>query len=133
MTGIIANRDRYNKTKLTRLAFLKVIVMSEVFNMDLANILEADSEFVEGLRDLLVEAGIEIDCDSLSVILHEYEISKLDFLKAQILKVLEGEGRDISDIDLEALSVIVPSSGSASALESEGDQEEEPLDTKVIS
>jgi len=103
--------------------------MSEVFNMDLANILEADSEFVEGLKDLLVEAGIDIDCDSLSVILHEYEISKLDFLKAQILRLLEGEGHDINEIDLEALSVVIPSSKE----ESDVDQEEISLDTEAIS
>jgi len=119
--------------KLTPLAFLKVIVMSEVFNMDLANMLEADSEFVESLKNLLVEAGIEIDCDSLSVILHEYEISKMDFLKGQILNILEGEGHDINDIDLESLSVVVPSSEAVRKLESDIEKNEEPLDTEAIS
>lgn len=131
--SILADHDRYNKMKLTPLAFLKVIVMSEVFNMDLANMLEADSEFVESLKNLLVEAGIEIDCDSLSVILHEYEISKMDFLKGQILNILEGEGHDINDIDLESLSVVVPSSEAVRKLESDIEKNEEPLDTEAIS
>ena len=105
--------------------------MHEVFDMDLTQLLDMDSEFIESLREVLEEAGIEIDNLSLSNILHEYEISKLDFLKIQILKLLEGQEIDGKKVNIDALSVIVPEQidVSDSSLESE----EDLVDTDTIS
>jgi hypothetical protein len=105
--------------------------MNEIFDMDLAQLLDVDSEFIENLRKTLTDTGIDIDNVSLSNILHEYEISKLEFLKTQILKLLDGKGHDVSAIDVDSLSVVIP--GSVDISDSNTESEEDQIDTDTIS
>ena len=105
--------------------------MHEIFDMDLTQLLDVDSEFIDNLREQLTEAGIEIDNFTLSNVLHEYEISKLDFLKVQILKLLEGQDFDGKKIDADSFSIVTP--GSLDLSDSGPESEEEQPDTDTIS
>jgi len=105
----------------------KVIDMTEVFDMNMNDLFGEESEFIESLQGALEDLGIEIDAPSLAAILHEYELAKMDFLKAHIMKLLEDRGDDFED---GPVKVIVSQSGID--LES-NDQDDELIDTNVIS
>ena len=105
----------------------KVIVMTEIFDMNINDLFGEDSEFIESLQITLKDRGIEIDAPSLAATLHEYELAKMDFLKAHIMKLLEDRGGDFED---GPVKVVVSQSG----IEFESvDQDDEPIDTNIIS
>jgi len=82
--------------------------MTEVFDMNMNDLMNEESEFIEGLQGTLEDLGVEIDANSLATILHEYETAKMDFLKAHIMKLLEDRGSDFED---GPVKVVVAQSG----------------------
>ena len=104
--------------------------MTEVFDMNMNDLFGEESEFVESLQGALEDLGVEIDAHSLATILHEYEMAKMDFLKAHIMKLLEDRGSDFED---GPVKVVVSQSGMGfEAMEQEED-ELEFIDTHIIS
>ena len=101
--------------------------MTEVFDMNMNDLLGEESEFIKSLQGALEDLGLEIDTTSLATILHEYEMVKMDFLKAHIMQLLENRGSDFKD---GPLKVVVSQSG----IEFESiDQDDELIDTNIIS
>ena len=68
--------------------------MTEVFDMNMNELFGEDSEFIESFSSTLEDLGINIDSSSLATILHEYEMAKMDFLKLQIIRMLESKGQN---------------------------------------
>ena len=89
--------------------------MTEVLDMDLAELLDADSEFMEQLRDEVEKYGIELTEKDLSRVVEEYEILKFQFLKSKILKVLEEMGHDSQEISFDSMGVVARSQGNQKA------------------
>jgi len=101
--------------------------MTEVFDMNMNDLFGEESEFIESLQGALEDLGVEIDATSLATILHEYEMVKMDFLKAHIMKLLEDRGGDFED---GPVKVVVSQSG----IDFESvDQDDELVDTTIIS
>ena len=101
--------------------------MTEVFDMNMNDLIGEESEFIEDLQDALENLGVKIDTTSLATILHEYEMVKMEFLKSHILNLLESRG---SDFENGPVKVIVSQSG----IEFEpSDQDDESVDTNIIS
>lgn len=105
--------------------------MTEVIDMNMNDLFGEESEFIKSLQGFLEELGVEIDADALSTILHEYEMAKMDFLKAHIMRMLadRGEGFEAGPVN-----VVVSQSG----LEFDGMDEEhddiiKKTDTHIIS
>ena len=102
--------------------------MTEVFDMNMNDLFSEESEFIESLQGVLEHLGVEIDSNSLATILHEYEMAKIDFLKAHIMKLLE-----VRDGDFEDGPVKVVVSQSGLDLEPLDQDDDEFVDTTVIS
>jgi len=88
--------------------------MTEVFDMNMNDLFGEESEFIEVLQNKLEGLGLDIDASSLAVVLHEYELAKMEFLKNHIMNMLKERG-DLTDgpvklvvsqggMDLKALS-----------------------------
>ncbi|MCL1989846.1 MAG: hypothetical protein FWG67_03045 [Defluviitaleaceae bacterium] len=76
--------------------------------MNMNDLVNEESEFIEGLQGILENLGVKIDVNSLATILHEYELAKMDFLKAHIMKLLEDRGGDFEN---SPVKVVVSQSG----------------------
>ena len=102
--------------------------MTEVFDMNMNELVSEESEFIQSLQGILENVGVEIDASSLATILNEYEMAKMDFLRAHIMQLLEERG---SDLEGGPVKVVVSQSG----LDFEDDEEEltEQADTTLIS
>jgi len=102
--------------------------MTEVFDMNMNELVSEESEFIQSLQGILENVGVEIDASSLATILNEYEMAKMDFLKAHIMKLLEERG---GDLESGPVKVVVSQSG----LDFENPDEEltEQADTIIIS
>jgi len=106
----------------------KVIVVNEVFDMNMNDLFGEESEFIESLHGILEDLGIEIDATSLATILHEYEMAKMDFLKTHIMRLLEERDADFED---GPVKVIISQSGIN--FESTDQDDDELIDTNIIS
>jgi len=103
--------------------------MTEVFDMNMNELVSEESEFIQGLQGILENVGVEIDASSLAIILNEYEMAKMDFLKAHIMKLLEERGGDLEN---GPVKVVVSQSG----LDFEDSDDDESIvqaDTTLIS
>ena len=101
--------------------------MTEVFDMNMNDLLGEDSEFIKNLQGALEAIGYDIDEHALVAILHEYELVKMDFLKAHIMQLLEHRGDEFKD---GPVKVVVSQSG----VELEPiEQDDDPIDTSIIS
>ena len=105
--------------------------MTEVFDMDMNDLLGEDSKFIDSLKAHLENLGVEVDADSLSTILHEYEITKMEFLKSYIMNLLESRGTHLNDLEDGPLKVVVSNSGIN--FESIDQEDEEQADTDIVS
>jgi len=108
----------------------KVIVMTEVFDMNMNDLFSEESEFIESLQGALEDLGVDIDTTSLATILHEYEIVKMDFLKAHIMKLLEDREGSFKD---GPVKVIVSQSGIEFESIDQDDDLIDAIDTSIIS
>lgn len=106
--------------------------MTEVFDMDMNDLLGEDSQFIDGLKTHLENLGVSIDADALSTILHEYEITKMAFLKAYIMNLLESNGTNLNDED-GPVKVIVSNNGIDFDDIEQDYEEEDEIDTNIIS
>ena len=102
--------------------------MTEVFDMNMSDLFGEESEFIESLQNVLEDLGVDVDTDALATILHEYEMAKMDFLKAHIMKMLADRG---DDFDNGPVKIVVSQSGLN--FESADDDEYEVIDTNMIS
>lgn len=105
--------------------------MTEVFDMDMNDLLGEDSKFIDSLKAHLENLGVEIDADSLSTILHEYEITKMEFLKNHIMNLLESRGANLNDLEDGPLKVVISNSGIN--FEAIDQEDEEQIDTNILS
>lgn len=105
--------------------------MTEVFDMDMNDLLGEDSKFIDSLKAHLENLGLEIDADSLSAILHEYEITKMEFLKSYIMNMLESRGTNLNDLEDGSLKVVVSNNGMN--FEETNQEDEEEIDTHIVS
>lgn len=105
--------------------------MTEVFDMDMNDLLGEDSKFIDSLKAHLENLGLEIDADSLSAILHEYEITKMEFLKSYIMNMLESRGTNLNDLEDGSLKVVVSNNGIN--FEATDQEDEEEIDTHIVS
>jgi len=102
--------------------------MTEIFDMNMNDLFGEESEFIKSLQGALEGLGIEIDASSLAAILHEYELAKMDFLRAHIMKLLEDRGDGFGD---GPVKVVVSQSGIE--FESIDQEDDELIDTNLIS
>ena len=103
--------------------------MTEVFDMNMNDLFGEESEFIENLQSVLEDLGVEVDANSLATILHEYEMAKMDFLKAHIMKLLADRGDEFEN---GPVKVVVSQAG----LNFESDEDDEliaTIDTNIIS
>jgi len=106
--------------------------MTEVFDMNMNDLMSEESEFMEGLQHILANLGVEIDANSLATILHEYELAKMDFLRDHIMRLLEDRGNEFQG---GPVKVLVSQSGigfESDDYESD-DQDDEIIDTDIVS
>lgn len=80
--------------------------MTEVLDMDLAELIDANSSFMEELQKLVQAHGISLGGEELSSVVEEYELLKFQFLKEKIMKVLEEMGHDIHDVAINGMGLI---------------------------
>ena len=107
--------------------------MNEIFDMDMNELLGEDSEFIEHLILNLVHLGVEIEAEDLAVILREYEMTKMVFLKNIVMDLLESRGTQLND-EFEKGPIKVVVSNSGLDFESTTDLEEEnQTDTDLVS
>ena len=104
--------------------------MTEVFDMNMNDLFGEESEFIESLQGALEDLGVEIDTSSLATILHEYEIIKMDFLKAHIMKLLEDREGSFKD---GPVKVVVSQSGIEFESIDQDDELIDSIDTSIIS
>lgn len=108
--------------------------MTEVFDMNMNDLVSEESEFIESLQITLENLGVMIDAQSLATILNEYEMAKMDFLKAHIMKMLEDRGGNFEN---GPVKVVVSQSGFDFDSIDEDDEDDEDLsddfDTSFIS
>ena len=101
--------------------------MTEVLDMNMNDLFGEDSDLLDNLQECLSDLNVDIDNESLAVILHEYEIVKMEFLKNHIMKMLEARG-DI--LDNGPVKVVVSQNG----MDFESlDQDDDFIDTTMIS
>lgn len=105
--------------------------MTEVFDMDMNDLLGEDSEFIDSLKASLENLGVEIDANSLSTILHEYEMTKMEFLKNYIMSLLEARGTSLNNLEDGPFKVVVSNSGID--FEAIDQEDEEQIDTTIVS
>ena len=104
--------------------------MAEVFDMNMNDLFNEDSEFIEGFQGLLEDLGINIDSQLLSTVLHEYESAKMEFFKIQIMRMLDQSHHNYGD---GPVKVVVSQSGiDIEAVDSEIDAEFEPVDSPIV-
>lgn len=104
--------------------------MTEVFDMNINDLLGEDSEFIGRLRAILENLGVDIDADSLSVILQEYEMIKIEFLKSHIINLLKARGTNLNDFEDGPLKVVVSNTG----VDFEAiDEDDEQIDSDIVS
>jgi len=105
--------------------------MTEVFDMDMNDLLGEDSNFIDNLKAHLETLGVKIDAHSLSTILHEYEITKMELLKNHIMNLLESRGTNLNDLEDGPLKVIISNHGVN--FEAIDQEEDEQIDTNIVS
>jgi len=105
--------------------------MTEVFDMDMNDLLGEDSEFIDRLIANLEHLGVEIDAESLSTVLHEYEMTKMEFLKHYIMRLLESRGANLSDFEEGPLKIVFSNNGIDFGTADQEDEDQ--IDTTVIS
>ena len=103
--------------------------MNEVFDMDMNDMLGEESDFIDYLKTNLENLGVDIDANSLATILHEYEITKMEFLKNYILNLLNAYGGNLNDLDGSPIKVVVSNNG----VDFESLEQEDEVDTNIIS
>ncbi|MCL2559608.1 MAG: hypothetical protein FWE07_03905 [Turicibacter sp.] len=108
--------------------------MNEVFDMDMNDLLGEESEFIESLVLNLIHLGVDINAEDLAVILHEYEMTKMEFLKNYIMNLLEARGTSLSELEDGPLKVVISNSGlDFESVIPDEEEKNEKIDSDIVS
>ena len=81
--------------------------MSDILDVDIENFLSENSPIIKDLLQQLQQMGININAKVLTTIIHEYEAIKFDFLKDQIMQLVDSGMFETNDPMEGPVKVIV--------------------------
>jgi len=99
--------------------------------MNINDLLDEDSEFINSFKIGLEELGVEVDEAQLAVILQEYEMMKMEFLKNYILSTLEANGADLGELQEGPIKVVFSNGGVD--FDANGTDDDDYTDSDLIS
>ena len=105
--------------------------MTEIFDININDLIGEDSEFISSLKASLESLDIEVNADDLSIILQEYEMVKMDFLKNHIINSLAARGTNLNELQDGPLKVVF--SNNRADFETIDEADEDQTDSNIVS